>query len=208
MLARVPKKNARMQRFKKVALWTGVGLLSYELFMNLVVRRQNRRDVYNQAVARANETQKSLVVVGNPDAGFMASVVGRDYDCGALCIDERGCPKCTVQAVARLEDVLPTLPDNSAVIYIAGTLEYTHNLPLVLEQLQRVSGGDLFVSRVPPWTVTAFLYPGAQRRIFSAPPASPQIAWKALPWRAQDTQTSFTLQHAAGQTNKLPSFAP
>jgi len=201
------KKSARMQRFKKVALWTGVGLISYELFIALVIRRQNRRDVFNQAVAAANATQKQLVVVGNPDGGLVNSTVGRDYDCGELCIDERGCPKCKVQAVARLEQVLPTLPDNSAVIFVSGTLEYVDNLPQVLAQLQRVSGGDLYIAHVQPYTLTAFLYPGAKRRLFTAPPVSPNVTWQPLPWRPKDVTRSFAVQASTAQRNKLPSYA-
>jgi hypothetical protein len=204
-LALTPKK-ARMARLKKVALWTGVGLLSYELFVALVIRRQNRRDVFNQAVARANATQKALVVVGSPDGTLVSSLVGRDYDCGELCIDERGCPKCKVQAVAKLTDALHELPDNSAVIFVAGTLEDVLDLPTALQQLQRVSGGDLFVAPVQPWTLTAFFHPGARRRIFSAPPASPTVTWKNLPWRARDVSRSFTVKLDTGARNKLPSF--
>jgi len=198
------KSSPRMQRFKKVALWTGVGLLSYELFVALVIRRQNRRDTYNAAVARANETQKSLIVVGSPDGTLTNSLVGRDYDCGALCIDERGCPKCKVQAVATLTDALHTLPDNSAVIFVSGTLEKVPDMPLALAQLQRVSGGDLFVSSVQPWTLTAFLAPGARRRIFKAPPAGGSVVWKSLPWRPSDVSESFAVKMSAGKRNALP----
>lgn len=207
MAVKSPKQLARHSRLKKVALWTTVGLVSYELFMALVIRRQNRRDVFNAAVAQANATQKQLVVVGNPDGGIVNSMVGRDYDCGALCIDERGCPKCKVQAVAQLAQVLPTLPDNSAVIFVSGTLEYVDNLPQILAQLQRVSGGDLFVSHVPAYTMTAFFYPGARRRILQAPPDNATFRWKALPWRTPDPITSFTLQPSTSPVNKLPSYS-
>lgn len=202
------KKQERNRRLKNVAMWTGIGLVSYELFVALVIRRQQRRDVYNAAVARANATQKSLVVVGSPDGSLTHTLVGRDYDCGELCIDERGCPKCSVQAVAALSQVLPTLPDNSAVIFVSDKLEYVDDMPSVLRELQRVSGGDLFVSRVAPWTLTAFLAPGARRRVFKAPPNGEYVTWKALPWRDKDSTSSFKVLPSSAPKQALPRFAP
>jgi hypothetical protein len=201
-------KQARNRRLKKVALWTGVSLVGYELFVALVLRRQQRRDVFNAAVAAVNRTQKSLIVVGSPDRNLINTLVGRDYDCGDLCIDERGCPKCAVQAVGDLLTVLPMLPSNSAVIFVADRLEYVDNMPAVLAELQRVSGGDLFIVRVEPWTLTAFLYPGAKRRIFKAPPSADYVSWKALPWRTADKVASFKVLATAGKPNALPKFGP
>ncbi len=201
-----PKQKERRRRFKQIALWTGVGLTTYELFVALVIRRQRKRDVYNAAVERANQTQKQLVVVGSPDGGVVNRLVGRDYECGDLCVDDRGCPKCQVQAVATLDKVLPTFPDNSAVIFVSGTLEKVPDVEKVLAELQRVSGGDLYIAHVEPWTLTAFFTPGAKRRIKSAPPVSNHVTWSTLWWRKADPTQSFELKRlpTGAKQNRLP----
>jgi hypothetical protein len=209
MLAKLQpnKKQLRIQRLKTVALWTGVGLLSYELFMALVVRRQRRRDAFNAAVTQANATQKQLVVIGDPDGSWTASFLGRDYDCGELCIDERGCPRCKTQAIAPVAQVLHTLPDNSAVIFVAGgALERSPELPNLLAELQRVSGGDFYVAHVEPYTLAA-VWPTNKQRILQAPPQGDVVTWKPLPWGKGVAGSVKVLHNTGGKKNSLPMGA-
>ncbi|MCH7706785.1 MAG: class I SAM-dependent methyltransferase, partial [Chloroflexi bacterium] len=75
------------------------------------------------------------------------------------------------------------LPDGAydAVVAI-GVLTIGHAPASSLDELIRVSGGDLFVVGVEPWTLTAWFYPGARRRLYNTPPADNELTWKPLPW--------------------------
>lgn len=121
-------------------------------------RRALRASQYNKAVARSQETGKPLLVVGAPDGGVTAG-----YGCGDVTIDVAGsaCPT-TIS-----HDITTRMPfeDDSHVIFVSCVLEYVSDADAALKELRRVSGGDLFAVRVEPWTLTAYLYPGAKRTL-------------------------------------------
>lgn len=122
-------------------------------------RRVARREaVYEAALARARADGVPLVVVGAPDAGST-----RGPGCGDVSVDilPSACPR-HIQA-----DITKRLPfaDNSVVVFVSCVLEYVDDLDAALRELQRVSGGRLYVVRVEPWTVTAYVYPGAKRTL-------------------------------------------
>ena len=168
------------QKLKKAALWTGLGIFSVELYMAMVVRRQHRRDLFNQALDAAKNTHKQLIVVGDPDGYWVSRLTGRDFDCGALCIDPKACPKCPTQAVGDVVTVLSKFKSNDAVIFVnTGVLEREANATAALAQLKRVSGGDLFISTFEPYLPSAFMWPN-KRRVLNA--GTPQMTLKALPW--------------------------
>jgi hypothetical protein len=177
-------KKGKKQRplWWTITKWTLIGIGAREAYLALGPRRQRRRDVFNLAQHRAAQTGKQLIVVGDPDAGVVNRFIGRDYDCGTLCIDAMGCLKCDNQITGRLEDVLPTMESNSAVIYVSAVLEYVDNIDQVVAELQRVSGGDVFVVTVEPWTLTSFFYPGARRQFHEAPPRNERYRWRELWW--------------------------
>ena len=110
------------------------------------------------------ELGRPLVVVGDPDAGAHTRLV-RAYDCGDLCIDLHGCPKCRIMQAADLTaGPVPGIPDNSAVVYVSCVLEYVTDPESALGELQRMAGSpeNMFIVFVEPWSVTAVLYPGAK----------------------------------------------
>ena len=180
--------------WKRVAKWIAIGVLARETYLALGPMRQRRRDVFNLASRRAAETGKRLIVVGDPDGGIVNRFIGRDYDCGALCIDRIGCLSCPEYITGRLEDVLPQLDTNSAVIYVSMTLEYVDDIDKVLSELTRVSGGDLFVATVSPYTLTSYFYPGARRQFTKAPPDDTGFAWSPHPWSPRKSeQRSYQL---------------
>lgn len=185
-------------------LWTGVLIVGREAWLALYTRRNRRRDAFNLAQFRARESGKQLIVVGDPDKGIVNRFIGRDYDCGDLCLDEHGCLECDQYITGKLAQTLATLPDNSAVIYVSGVLEQVHDMDQVLYELHRVSGGDVYVVNVEPWTLTAWLYPGNRRRISQAPPEYPTLRWKPIPWspnKSVHAQYQFT-------PGTLPAQAP
>jgi hypothetical protein len=147
------------------------GLLDWELFW-YQKRRKNRESVYQAALRRSKELKRPLVIIGAPDRGATKS----PWEEAALVVDigpsDVVPPKKFLQA-----DICERLPikDNSCVVYVACVLEYVGDGPAAMRELQRISGGHLFVVRVEPWTGTAYLYPGAKRTI---PPIAPAPVWR------------------------------
>jgi hypothetical protein len=124
-------------------------------------RRHERARVYALASARAHVLGRPLVVVGAPDRGVTAG-----YPCGDVTVDlaPSSCPH-AIQA-----DITKRLPfaDNSCAIFVSAVLEYVGDYAGAVRELERVSGGELFVVRVEPWTFSAYLYPGTKRQIYAA----------------------------------------
>lgn len=150
-----------MRRAPKIAL-AAVGVVGAWELGWWARRLINRRMVFSRAQKRARELGRQLVVVGAPDLGATGG-----YGCGDVTVDIRpstACPN-TVQA-----DITKTLPfaDASVVVYVSCVLEYVLDLPAALHELCRVSGGELFIVRVEPWTIASRLYPGARNRLSSA----------------------------------------
>jgi SAM-dependent methyltransferase len=129
-----------------------------------VRRFQARNEQFAAAQRRAVALGRTLVVVGDPDAGLHTRLA-RAYPCGDVCVDINGCPACPMQVVADLtRDRLP-FTDDSVVVFVACVLEYVADLRPAMEELMRVAGPDnLFIVTVQPWTITAALYPGATWR--------------------------------------------
>lgn len=123
--------------------------------------------------------RKPLMVVGDPDTGFVTRFFGRDYGCGDVCTDITGCPSCPNGIRGPLETVLPRLPSSSYVVYVSCTLEYVTDLPRCIRELERVAvSGGIFVVRVEQPHSTFTLYPGAKWILDSAPPTGP---WRYRP---------------------------
>jgi hypothetical protein len=179
-----------------VAKWSAIAIGAREIYLALGPSRQKRRDIFNLAQFRARDTGKRLIVVGDPDAGIINRFLGRDYDCGELCLDAKGCLSCSSYGEGRLEDLLTELDDNSAVIYVSMKLESVNDMDKVLRELDRVAGGDVFVVTVPPWTLTSLLYPGSRRQIIQAPPDDRKFEWRAHWW---SPKKSDVREYALGQ---------
>jgi hypothetical protein len=121
-------------------------------------RRSRRAAIYQEALHQARELNRPLMVIGAPDGGVTSG-----YDCGDITVDV--CPSsCPVHLQADITQRIP-MPDASCVIFVSCVLEYVDDLEGALQEIQRVSGGHAYFVGVEPWTLTAFLYPGAQRRL-------------------------------------------
>lgn len=129
-----------------------------------LVRFRERAAAYKLASERAAATDRQLVVIGDPDAGFHTRMA-RAYGCGDVCVDLNGCPKCPVTVVADITKRIP-LPDDSAVVFVSCVLEYVADLKGALKEIARVAGSadNVFLVTVQPWTFTARLYPAAHWR--------------------------------------------
>lgn len=153
----------------------GLGLYAArEASIAFGTRRNERKVKYVQAVALARRLRVPLLVVGDPDAGFITKHFGRDYGCGDICVDLTGCPSCpsgrTIRG--RLEDVLPKIAPRSVVVFESLTLEYVDDLPKVVRELERITvPGGLFTVRIEPGSSTHWLHvPNTRWNILSERP--------------------------------------
>lgn len=138
----------------------GIGL--WESFWWLR-RNAARRSSYADAIALARKLNKPLVLVGAPDSGATPGP-----GCGDVTVDiaKSSCPN------AIRADITKPLPfsDDSAVVLVHYVLEYVNDYDAAMAELRRVAGKNLFVIAVQPWTLTAFLYPGAKRTVRAVSP--------------------------------------
>ena len=134
-------------------------LIIYENIISNIIRKLKRRNQFKLASKRAQDTNKQLLVIGDPYNGMNSITTGSDYTCGDVCVDITGCPKCDNGVKARLEDYLPTINLDEYVIYISCVLEYVDDLPLILSYLNKVPYNDLYVVNVEWYTFTAYFYP-------------------------------------------------
>lgn len=135
------KARERWRKAGKVALWITAGLSAWELYLATVLRKQRLRDTFNAALRRAQETGKPLLVVGLPEDRLLARTLGADWDCAQGCLTF---------------DALPAAA-NAAVIFSAFELERDPNPAARYAQLREVSGGDLFLVSVEPYSVLSLL---------------------------------------------------
>lgn len=174
------------------SLAIGVVVGAREAYLALGPRRRKQRSLFQQAEARAQMTGKKLVVIGDPDDSIIHKTLGRDYQCGDLCIDAHGCPQCPVFVAGGIAATLPHLNDNSAVVFIApGILERVEgDMSALLLALDRVSGGDLFIAHVEPTSLIAWAPLAGRRRILHAPPDTEYFDYKPLPWHPEPVPAS------------------
>lgn len=149
-----------IQAFARIAL--GGALLAES---GMALRRfEARRHAFEAAARRAATLGRPLVVVGDPDAGAHTRLV-RAYECGDLCIDLRGCPRCQIMQAADLTaGPVPGVADDSAIVFVSCVLEYVADPASAATELLRMAGSpdNLFIVFVEPWSLTASLYPGAR----------------------------------------------
>jgi len=179
--------KSRKERLKQIGKWALLLGLSYEAFIQLVYRKQHRRDVFNLALQKQAATSKKLVVVGNPDGDPISRLLGKDFDCADICISVSGCPSCTEQRTGPVLESLKALQSGKYVVFVnTGQLESAPDMEAMLTELQRVSGGDLFIAHKEPFSFSALI---AKRLVLTAPPKTPYTQWKNLPWTAGSHKT-------------------
>lgn len=154
-------------------------------------RRWQRQTLYEVALQTSIKTNKSLLVIGDPDTGFINYWLGRDYQCGDLCIDLTGCPKCNNSIQENLETVLTNFESGKYVIFISCTLEYIQNMTNI-PHLWRISYGDIYIVAVEYWSPLHWYLPGSYRIILEYPPYQKNITWINLPEWTTYIHTAYT----------------
>lgn len=136
-----------------------IGLLIFWELSWWFVRRERRARGFLAAKQLASSLNIDLIVVGNPDSGMTSG-----YGWGDLTIDIKPSRE-TQNHRHLLADITQPLPllSSSAVVFVSCVFEYVSDYHAAYSELFRVSGGRLIIVTVEPWTLTAFLYPGARR---------------------------------------------
>ena len=124
-----------------------------------IKRKITRRICFKKAEERAKLTGKKLLVIGDPYNGIASKSTGSDYNCGDLCIDLTGCPKCKNSIKTKLENIINKINLNEYIVYISCVLEYVDNIDLIIENLNKMNEKDLFIVNVEPYSLSAYLYP-------------------------------------------------
>jgi len=141
-----------------------------------VRRRYDRSKMYQKALSRSRATGKKLLVIGDPDNGFVNRFFGPDYEYGDECMDITGCPKAppgTIVYKGRIEELLPQMDLSDRVIFISCVLEQVDDIDAVIGILNDVDRRDLFILNVNPYAIEAWWYPNfltgepnIKRRVF------------------------------------------
>jgi len=151
-------------------------------------RESSRTKVMLDAALRAKTLGRPLLVIGAPDHGMTGG-----YPCGDITADDQASSTCPNFIPINLSAQQLPLADNSVVVFVSCTLEYVPDFVSAMRELWRVSGGEFYVVRVQPWTLTAYFYPGAQRTL-------PWSSGRVPDWLTSRPEGTLTAQSAADQT--------
>jgi hypothetical protein len=132
---------------------------------------------------------KPLMVTGDPNTGNYITRLLPTYRCGDICVDITGCPSCNETIKGKISSILQTLKSNSYVIFLLCVLEFVDNIDSAVKELQRVSGGDIFIVYVKrPLLISKFIsgyydknkYFSFKNIILEAPPEYKKVKYKIL----------------------------
>ena len=130
----------------KILLIITISLIFFMIYTLCLVKLQKKK-LFKLAQEKSIETNKKLMVIGDPYTGIIDRI-STSYGCGDICIDITGCPKCpdtTIKYKSKLEDVIHKFDTNSVVIFECGTLNCLDNPYEVLDDMKRISGGDIYM---------------------------------------------------------------
>ncbi|CAH6420907.1 Hypothetical protein MVR_LOCUS206 [uncultured virus] len=150
--------------------------LLLDLLFGLTVRSNRSKQILHLAKARSKQTNKPIIVFNDANTGVV------------LELDGSVSPEFKTDIV----EAITQMEDNSSVLIISQALEYIDpiQLPAVIEQMRKVSGGDLYVlgiERSSPRTIWDYKL----RTLLSKPfylPSEP-ISW------ARPNTLQVSLQH-------------
>lgn len=171
-------------------------------------RRNQRGDAYQLAMARARDTKRPLIVIGDPDAHVTRGEVGY----GDMCVDLTGCPIAPkgIKADITKPGAIP-MENDSAVVVIFCVLEYVSDIDAAWAEVLRVAGSNwnVFVVYVDQMTLTAWFYPGVKYVITSAPPTAASLEYKlAQSWTPKPPVVSVFAKAAKPAALPAPAPAP
>ena len=142
----------------KIIIYILILIIIYELIITFI-RKLKRRQIFKLAQERSISTGKPLLVIGDPYNGLASIITGTDYDCGDLCIDLTGCPKCENKLKIKLEDFVLDYNLDDYIIYISCVLEYVDDIDLIVDKLNNLNPDNLFIVNVEYYSLVAYFYP-------------------------------------------------
>lgn len=177
---------------------------------------RGQRAIFAMAKQRARDKGKPLIVIGDPaPPKTYNSSFGAGYDGGDMCIDTNGCESVArsraLRVRAKVQDVLPLLSNDSAVIFESEVLEYLPEADVepTISEMKRVSGGDLFcchsntidaakyaatgeLQEPIPFEVWRIRHSGVMRRVFFAFPPFHEFEYIEFPSKKFDELAAQT----------------
>uniref|UniRef100_A0A6C0LSQ0 Uncharacterized protein n=1 Tax=viral metagenome TaxID=1070528 RepID=A0A6C0LSQ0_9ZZZZ len=108
--------------------------LFLDILLRITVRKRRKYIMKHLAEKKTTEKNKALLIFNNRYSGIV--VYSND--------DSEKAEEFTGDAV----EIANNMADNSCVILISETLEYVEELEQFIQQLNRVSGGDLFIVNI------------------------------------------------------------
>ena len=123
-------------------------------------RQFNRWNQYNKAYELSKKLNKPLLIIGDPNNGFMSKILGLSYPCGDLCLDLVGCEGCENQLKGDALQLLKKMKNNSYIIFESCVLEYIKYNKLIQNEILRVSGNNYFQVRFGISLLHLGYYPG------------------------------------------------
>ncbi len=137
----------------------------FEIIM-IFVRKLRKDYYYTLAKNRAAEINKKLLVIGDVDYldnlidNFNIFKDNKDRKkCGDLCIDFEGCTSCSMTFENKLEDIINEINLDEYVIYINSTLEFSEDLPLILNKLNKVKDENKFIVTNDWFLLSYYIFP-------------------------------------------------
>lgn len=124
-----------------------LGVILFEIVMGSI-RQFNRYNEYHKAYNLSRKLDKPLLVVGDPDNGFMGKFLKLSYPCGDMCLDIVGCKNCKNYIKGDALKELKKMPSDSCVIFESCVLESIKYNKQVLDEIKRVSGNKYFQVRI------------------------------------------------------------
>lgn len=136
----------------KYILYIFISLIILDCIFSLY-RVYRRINLYNKAHEMSKITNKELLVIGNPSAGFVNKNIYTCYGCGDICLDINGCDDCPKQIKGDLLEEIKKMESNKYVVFESCVLEYIDIKEIydIEKQLNRISGGDLYQVRNYPY---------------------------------------------------------
>jgi hypothetical protein len=136
---------------RNALLVAATAIVGYEIKTVYLDRPKRRKLFFDLATEKAKQTNKKLLVIGDPHTDNYA--FGVDYGCGDLCMDINNCPKCPNAVIHDINKGFSSYRSNSYVVFISCTLEYVDDIHFVHSELMRISGGDLFIVSLEPYSL-------------------------------------------------------
>jgi hypothetical protein len=143
--------NMNIIKYILYILYIFISLIILDCIFSLY-RVYRRINLYNKAQEKSKSTNKELLVIGNPDSGFINKNIYKCYGCGDICLDINGCDDCPKQIKGDLLEEIKKMESNKYVVFESCVLEYIDIKEIydIEKQLNRISGGDLYQVRNSP----------------------------------------------------------